>query len=103
VVLAALRERRDTVAKTLAAAKQGMEDSRQYGLPKVTLLDDAYLVAITEAELRWIEGVVAELENGELSWSLEELQPFDETDTEAAAGPADTAGAAGTAPEAAGA
>ena len=103
VVLAALRERRDTVAKTLAAAKRGMEDSRQYGLPKVTLLDDAYLVAITEAELRWIEGVVAELENGELTWSLEELQPFDETDTEAAAGPADTAGAAGTAPEAAGA
>ncbi|WP_194914424.1 PadR family transcriptional regulator [Catenulispora rubra] len=82
-VLAALRERRDTVARSLAAAKQGVADSRQYGLPKVTLLDDEYLVAVTEAELRWIEGVVTELENGELTWSLEELRPFDETDTEA--------------------
>ncbi|MEZ0106122.1 DNA-binding PadR family transcriptional regulator [Catenulispora sp. EB89] len=81
-VLAALRERRDTVARSLAAAKRGVADSRQYGLPKVTLLDDEYLVAVTEAELRWIEGVVAELENGELTWSLEELRPFDETDTE---------------------
>ena len=60
-----------------------MADARQYGLPKVTLLDDEYLVAITEAELRWIEGVVAELESGELTWSLEELRPFDETDTDA--------------------
>ena len=79
-VLAALRERRETVAKALAAAKQGMEDARRHGLPKVTLLDDAYLVAVTEAELRWIEGVVAELESGELGWSLEELRPFDQTD-----------------------
>ncbi|MEY9927329.1 DNA-binding PadR family transcriptional regulator [Catenulispora sp. GP43] len=80
--LAALRERREAVAKSLAEAKQGMADARQYGLPKVTLLDDEYLVAITEAELRWIEGVVRELEAGELTWSLEELQPFDDTDTD---------------------
>jgi hypothetical protein len=53
-----------------------MADSRQYGLPKVTLLDDEYLVAVTEAELRWTEGVVAELESGELTWSLEQLQLF---------------------------
>jgi DNA-binding PadR family transcriptional regulator len=84
--LAALRERRETVAKSLAAARQGMAEAQQYGLPKVTLLDDEYLVAISEAELKWIEGVVRELEEGELTWSLAELQPFDETDTEAGAG-----------------
>ena len=83
-VLAAMRERREAVAKALAEAKQGVADSRQYGLPKVTLLDDEYLVAITEAELRWIEGVIAELESGGLTWSLSELQPFDQTDTDAA-------------------
>ncbi|MBS2532233.1 PadR family transcriptional regulator [Catenulispora sp. NF23] len=85
-VLAALRERHDAVAKTLAAAKQGLADAQGYGLPKVTLLDDEYLVAVTEAELRWIEGVVAELENGELTWSLETLAPFVEGDTEAPGG-----------------
>jgi DNA-binding PadR family transcriptional regulator len=83
-VLAAMRERREAVAKALAEAKQGVADSQQYGLPKVTLLDDEYLVAITEAELRWIEGVVAELEGGGLTWSLAELQPFDETDADTA-------------------
>lgn len=83
--LAALRERREAVAKSLAAARQGMAEAQQYGLPKVTLLDDEYLVAISEAELKWIEGAVRELEDGELTWSLAELQPFDETDTEAGA------------------
>ena len=83
--LAALRERREAVAKSLAAAREGMAEAQQYGLPKVTLLDDEYLVAISEAELKWIEGAVRELEDGELTWSLAELQPFDETDTEAGA------------------
>jgi DNA-binding PadR family transcriptional regulator len=81
-VLAALRQRREAVAEALAHAKQGVEGARQYGLPKVTLLDDEYLVAITEAELRWIDGVVKELEDGGLTWSLEALQPFDESEAD---------------------
>ena len=75
-VLAAMRERRSVVEKALAKAEQDLADARRYGLPKVTMLDDEYLVAITAAELRWLEGVVAELESGELTWSLEMLQPF---------------------------
>ncbi|GAA1975704.1 PadR family transcriptional regulator [Catenulispora subtropica] len=77
-VLAAMRERRSVLEKALEKAKQDIADAQQYGLPKVTLLDDEYLLAVTEAELRWIEGVVAELESGDLTWSLELLQPFDE-------------------------
>ncbi|NUR63757.1 MAG: PadR family transcriptional regulator [Catenulispora sp.] len=75
-VLAAMRERRSVVEKALAKAEQDLAGARQYGLPKVTMLDDEYLVAVTAAELRWLEGVVAELESGELTWSLELLQPF---------------------------
>lgn len=82
-VLAAMRERRSAVEKALAKAEQDVADARQYGLPKVTLLDDEYLVAITAAELRWLEGVVAELESGELTWSLELLQPFSAEEDEA--------------------
>jgi DNA-binding PadR family transcriptional regulator len=82
-VLAALRERRTVLEKALARANQDAADARQWGLPKVTLLDDEYLVAITEAELRWVEGVVAELESGELTWNRELLQPFDTADDNA--------------------
>lgn len=78
-VLAALRERQSVVEKALAKAKQDVADARQWGLPKVTLLDDAYLVAVTEAESQWIEGVVAELESGALTWGLEALREFDTT------------------------
>ncbi|NUP48605.1 MAG: PadR family transcriptional regulator [Catenulispora sp.] len=90
-VLAAMRERRSVVEKALAKAEQDVADARQYGLPKVTLLDDEYLVAITAAELRWLEGVVAELESGELTWSLELLQPFTAEDEEAEADGAEEA------------
>ena len=76
-VLAALRERRSAVEKALAKAEQDVADARRYGLPEVTLLDDEYLVAVTAAELRWLEGVVAALESGELTWSRELLQRFD--------------------------
>jgi hypothetical protein len=79
-VLAAMRERRSVVEKALAKAKQDVADARAYGLPKVTLLDDEYLLAVTEAELKWIEGVVAELESGELTWGWEEFQKFDTAD-----------------------
>jgi DNA-binding PadR family transcriptional regulator len=75
-VLAALRERRSVVEKALAKAEQDLADAREYGLPKATMLDDEYLVAITAAELRWLEGVIAELESGALTWNLELLQPF---------------------------
>jgi len=41
--------------------------------PRVTLLDADYLRAITDAELRWVSGVVDELRSGALTWSGEEL------------------------------
>jgi len=89
-VRSALQERREAVARALAKAKQDVADSHQWGLPKVTLLDDEYLVAVTEAELRWIDGVLRELASGELAWDLEQLVQFDqvetETETEAATG-----------------
>ncbi len=40
-------------------------------LPRLFRLDDEYLLAVREAELRWITGVVEELRAGELTWSEE--------------------------------
>jgi DNA-binding PadR family transcriptional regulator len=42
-------------------------------LPRVTLLDDEYVRAVTTAELNWISGVVEDLRTGALTWSEEEL------------------------------
>jgi DNA-binding PadR family transcriptional regulator len=42
-------------------------------LPRVTLMDDEYVQATISAELAWIDGVVADLSSGALSWSYEEL------------------------------
>jgi DNA-binding PadR family transcriptional regulator len=42
-------------------------------LPRVTLLDDEYLRAVTAAELSWISGVIDDLRTGALTWSEEEL------------------------------
>ena len=41
------------------------------GLPRLFLLDDEFQLARREAELRWIDGVVADLRSGELTWSEE--------------------------------
>src|SRR6266568_841422 len=42
-------------------------------LPRVTLLDDEYLRAVTAAELSWVSGVIDDLRTGALTWSEEEL------------------------------
>lgn len=40
-------------------------------LPRLFRLDDEYLLAVREAELRWVSGVVEALRSGELTWSEE--------------------------------
>ena len=42
-------------------------------LPRVTLLDDEYLRAVTAAELNWVSGVLDDLRTGVMTWSEEEL------------------------------
>ena len=37
-------------------------------LPRVTLLDDEYLRAVTSAELAWVRAVLADLRSGSLAW-----------------------------------
>src|SRR5947209_1242325 len=68
VLLATLAERKKALTETVAKARQGVTAATGYGLPAVALLDDEYLLAVTEAELKWVSGVVAALENGDLAW-----------------------------------
>jgi hypothetical protein len=56
---------RDSLAADVAAAAAVPD------LPRLFLLDEEYSIAVREAELTWVEGVLAALRGGELTWSEE--------------------------------
>ena len=69
---AALEQRASTLRAQLSAIVANLA-SLEPTLPRVTLMDDEYVQAMISAELTWIDGVVADLGSGALSWSYEEL------------------------------
>jgi DNA-binding PadR family transcriptional regulator len=74
--LAALEQRQARLTETLAVLRKAVEESKGYGLPRVTLLDDEYAVVMTAAELTWVTGIVEDLRDGSLEWSRAELEAF---------------------------
>jgi DNA-binding PadR family transcriptional regulator len=69
---AALEQRAAVLRKNLAEMEQALQ-ALDGELPRVTLLDDDYLRAVTTAELTWIDGVLDELRTGALTWDREQL------------------------------
>ncbi len=43
-------------------------------LPRVTLLESEYLRAVTDAELKWVNSVMADLRTGALTWVYEDFE-----------------------------
>jgi DNA-binding PadR family transcriptional regulator len=70
--LAVLEHRAAGLRETLTTLERDL-DSYSGVLPRVTLLDDEYLRAVTAAELGWIDGVLDDLRSGTLTWSEAEL------------------------------
>jgi DNA-binding PadR family transcriptional regulator len=68
-----LEQRRASLQQRLAERAKVIEG---YQLPRVSLLETEYLRAVTEAELRWIDGVLAGIDDGSISWSREELEQW---------------------------
>lgn len=75
-VLEQLSVRAAALAAEIAA--QRAEVAAVPDLPRLFTLDDEYLIAVREAELRWVEGVVAALRSGELTWSEEWIRAIAE-------------------------
>ncbi|WP_204061685.1 PadR family transcriptional regulator [Microbispora corallina] len=105
-ISAALRRRADVLERDLAAMEAAAEEQRKHGLPRITSLEDEYRLAVTAAELRWLESVLADLRDGRLVWSREELMAFaagveasDTVSPEGSASPQDAASPKGTAPQ----
>ncbi|MGA3154547.1 MAG: PadR family transcriptional regulator [Streptosporangiaceae bacterium] len=70
--LAVLERRAGRLRENLAAIERELENYSAV-LPRVTLLEDEYLRAVTAAELSWINGILDELRSGSLTWSYDEL------------------------------
>lgn len=71
-----LERRAKALRDQLAEMATEADQAANMGLPRVVMLEDEYLRAVTEAELRWLEGVLADLAAGTLTWSFESLAPF---------------------------
>ena len=68
-VTARLERRAADLRSSLAADREALRAVPD--LPRLFLLDDEYSLAVREAELTWVEGVLAALRSGELTWSEE--------------------------------
>ena len=69
VALLQLRQRLESQTQQLANSSCTMKESLAKGLPRVCLLDDEYKLALLKAEIKWLDGLVAALESGEITWS----------------------------------
>lgn len=76
-VLEQLSVRAAALAAEIAA--QEAEVASVPDLPRLFALDDEYLIAVRRAELRWLDGVLAALRSGELTWSEEWIREVAET------------------------
>ncbi len=70
-----LAQRRELLVQRLAERDAMLATELEgFQIPRVTMLETEYLRAVTEAELHWVDGVLAALRDGTLSWSREELR-----------------------------
>jgi DNA-binding PadR family transcriptional regulator len=68
----AVLERRATLLRDHLASLDLSADNGPLP-PRVTLLETEYLLALAQAELDWLSGVIDDLRTGRLTWSQEEL------------------------------
>ena len=70
-----LGQRRERLTQQLAEHDAAIATEFEgFQIPRVTLLETEYLRTVTEAELRWVEAILAGLRDGSLKWSAEELR-----------------------------
>ncbi|WP_329415436.1 PadR family transcriptional regulator [Nocardia vinacea] len=71
-----LERRAKSVRAKLAEMDADAKQAAAMQLPRVVMLEDEYQRAVTEAELRWLDAVIADLAAGTLTWSRESLLPY---------------------------
>ncbi len=76
-VLPILERRAARLADRRAELERRTADA-EIGLPRITLIENEYLLAVLGAEERWLQGVMSDLRDGSLTWSAEMLAAFQE-------------------------
>lgn len=76
-VLPILERRAARIADRRAELERQTADA-EIGLPRITLIENEYLLAVLGAEERWLQGVMSDLRDGSLTWSAEMLAAFQE-------------------------
>jgi hypothetical protein len=74
--IARLEQRSADLRTALDEDRTGMAAASD--LPRLFLLDEEYSIAVREAELRWVDGVLDALRSGELTWSEEWIRSIAE-------------------------
>jgi DNA-binding PadR family transcriptional regulator len=70
-----LARRRELLVQRLAERDAMLATEIEgFELPRVTMLETEFLRAVTQAELDWVDGVLAGLRDGSITWSREELR-----------------------------
>ncbi|RUL76183.1 PadR family transcriptional regulator [Dyella choica] len=69
VVLAQLLRRREAQKQQLTHSSAIMKELQGKGLPRLCMLDDEYKQVLLKAEIKWLDGLIAQLESGEISWN----------------------------------
>ncbi|MEW9517710.1 PadR family transcriptional regulator [Streptomyces tubercidicus] len=72
-----LEQRAVRLAAQRADLERGFTEAPT-GLPRITLIENEYLLAVLDAEQRWLQGVISDLRDGSLTWSPEMLATFQE-------------------------
>ncbi|MFF2369969.1 PadR family transcriptional regulator [Agromyces sp. NPDC058110] len=67
----ALERRRDALGVERASLVDGLAAGDELGLPELFQLDERYRIALLDADLEAVEGLIARLRSGELAWSRE--------------------------------
>jgi DNA-binding PadR family transcriptional regulator len=65
--------RRDKLVQRLAE-RDALIAGVDFSLPRATMLETEYLHVLTEAEVRWLDSVIAGLGDGSITWTARELQ-----------------------------
>ncbi|MGW7021637.1 helix-turn-helix transcriptional regulator [Streptomyces decoyicus] len=77
-----LEQRRDRLARRIAELDAELDaglgagpadETEGHALPRVALIESEYLRAVTQAELAWVDGILAALDDGSFTWNREEL------------------------------
>jgi DNA-binding PadR family transcriptional regulator len=70
-----LGKRRELLVQRIAERDAAIATELEgFQIPRVTMLETEYLRAVTNAELHWVDAVLAGLRDGSITWSREQLQ-----------------------------